>query len=433
VGLTVIAIVVVRIGLGTSSDLATAFVLLAAVPAVIAFAVVGPVVTPPVVGWIGAPLARLSGIAGRLAQRNALRNPGRTSSTAAALLIGVSLVVVIMVASGSLSSTVSRVVDETVQGDFVVSSDGGGGVSTEVAPALSALPEVATAAGVRLGVVGIVDEQQFVLAVDPGEAQEIVDLDVSEGSLDDLALGTIGVARSQAERDGVALGDELEVAFPYGGDSMVRVVAIYEGALTRNGEYLFAHTGWDPFVPPSARVDARVLVRLADDVDPDAAARVLERAIEPWPGVDVLDVGQYRDQQVGQIVSRISFLYVLLGLAVLVGLLGVANTLLLGVYERTRELGLLRTVGARRSQLASSVLQEGVVIATLGALVGVALGIVLGGFMVETLPFDDRIEVDVPILGVASIAVGAVLAGVVAGLLPAWRAARLDVLDAIAE
>jgi putative ABC transport system permease protein len=144
-------------------------------------------------------------------------------------------------------------------------------------------------------------------------------------------------------------------------------------------------------------------------------------------------VGQYRDQQVGLIVSRISFLYVLLGLALLVGLLGVANTLLLGVYERTRELGLLRTVGARRSQLASSVLQEGVVIAALGALVGVVLGVLLGGAMVETLPYDDRIEVDVPVAAVTAIAVGAVVAGVVAGLLPAWRAARLDVLDAAAE
>jgi putative ABC transport system permease protein len=427
-----LALLVVRTGLNDTSDLATAYVMIAAVPAIIAFAIVGPVVTPPLVLWLGAPLTRLSGVTGRLAQRNAVRNPGRTSSTAAALLIGVSLVVVITVASGSLASTVSRVVDQTVQGDFVISSQGGG-VSVDVAPELAALPEVADATGVRVGAVGIVDEQEFALAVDPVSAQRIVDLDVTEGSLEDVGLGSVAVARSQAQRDGVTLGDDLKVAFPYGGDTIVRVVAVYDGALTRNGEYLFSHAGWDPFVPDSSRVDVRVLVRLADGVARDHARAVIEQSAQRWPGVDVLDVGEYRDQQVGQIVSRISFLYVLLGLALIVGLLGVANTLLLGVYERTRELGLLRTVGARRGQLAAAVLQEGAVIAALGATVGVALGVALGWAMVETLPFDDRIHVDVPVLAVAAIAVGAVLAGLVAALLPAWRAGRLDVLAAAAE
>src|SRR5690606_9047871 len=145
-------------------------------------------------------------------------------------------------------------------GDFVVTSDGG--VSVDVAPTLAGLPEVDTAAGVRVGVVGIVDEQEFVLAVDPTAAQRIVELDAAEGSFDDLGPGTVAVARAQAERDGVSLGDELDVAFPYGGDTKVRVAAVYDGALTRNGEYLFSHDGWDPFVPASSRVDARVLVRL---------------------------------------------------------------------------------------------------------------------------------------------------------------------------
>ncbi len=430
--LAVLAAYIVQTAIGQASETATALVLSAAMPAIVGFAVAGPVVTPPIVASLGAPLARASGVTGRLAQRNALRNPGRTSSTAAALVIGVSLVIVITVASASLATTVGRVVDQTVQGDFVVSADGGG-VSTDVAPTLQALPEVATAAGVRVGVVGIVDGQEFVLAVDPAAVPGIVDLDVSEGDLDQLGPATIAVARSQAERDGVAIGDLLEVAFPYGGDTTVRIGAVYDRALTRNGEYLFSHAGWDPFVPVSSRVDARVLVRLADGVDRDRAAPILASALEPWPGTEVLDVGDYRDQQVSTVVSRISYLYALLGLALIIGLLGIANTLLLGVYERTRELGLLRTVGARRRQLGATVLQEAVVIAALGALVGVVLGVLLGWAMVETLPFDERVTVDVPFVMVGAIALGAVMAGVVAGLLPAWRAGRLDVLAAVAE
>ncbi len=426
------AVALVVRALGERSDAATAIVLAAAVPAVIGFAVAGPVITPPLVSWLGAPLARATGVTGRLAQRNALRNPGRTSSTAAALMIGVSLVAVIAVASASLASTVARVVEQTVQGDYVVSS-GAGGVSIDVAPTLAALPEVEAAVGVRLGTVTVDGDRQFVLAVDPAEAGGLIDLDVTEGSLDALGDGTVAVARSQAENDGVGLGDEVVVEFPFGADTTATIGAVYDRGLTRNGEYLFAHDGWDPYLPPPARIDARVLVLLADGVEADAADAVLTASLAPWPGTEVLAVGAYRDQQVDQVVSRISFLYVLLGLSLLVGLLGIANTLLLGVYERTRELGLLRTVGAQARQLGATVLQEAVVIAALGAVAGVVLGVVLGWAMVDTLRFDDRIEVTLPLVVLVGIGVGAVVAGVVAGLVPARRAGRLDVLAAVAE
>jgi putative ABC transport system permease protein len=430
--LTAVAVYLVQVAVGDPGETATALVLAAAVPAIVGFAAAGPVVAPPIVAALGAPLAALSGVTGRLAQRNALRNPGRTSSTAAALVIGVSLVVVITVASSSLATTVGRVVDQTVQGDLVVSGEGGG-VSVDVAPALGQLPEVATAAGVRVGVVGIGDRQEFVLAVDPAAVPGIVDLEVTEGELVDLEPDEVAIARSQAERDGVRLGDELEVAFPYGGDATVTVGAIYDRALTRNGEYLFSHAGWDPFVPASSRVDARVLVRLTDGTDRTRAESIISAALERWPGTEVLDVGAYRDQQVSTVVSRISYLYALLGLALVVGLLGIANTLLLGVYERTRELGLLRAVGARRRQLGAAVLQEAIVIAALGALVGVVLGVALGSAMVETLPFDDRVTVDVPFVAIVAIATAAIAAGLAAGMLPAWRAGRLEMLAAVAE
>lgn len=430
--LAVTAALIVRSAMSNASEMATVLVLLAAVPAIVGFAIAGPVLAPPLVAAVGAPLAALSGVTGRLAQRNALRNPGRTSSTAAALVIGVSLVVVIAVASSSLATTVARVVDETVQGDFVVSAERAG-LSVEIAPTLAALDEVDTAVGVRVGMVGIAGEPGFALATDPRGVSRILDLRVREGDLENLGPGQVAVARAQAERDGVGVGDELVVSFPYAPDTVVRVAAIYERALTRNGEYLFSQTAWDELMPPSSRVDARVLVVLAEGVDRAEAETALRAALEPWPGADLLDVGAYRDQQVGQVISRISYLYALLGLALIVGLLGIANTLLLGVYERTRELGLLRAVGALRRQLGTAVLQEAVVIAALGAIVGVALGVVLGWAMVETLPFDERIAVDVPVGGVALVAVGAVVAGLVAGLLPAWRAGRLDVLAAVAE
>jgi putative ABC transport system permease protein len=427
-----VAVALVRFALDADAQLAAGLVLLAVVPSIIGFAIVGPVVVPPIVNALGAPLTRATGITGRLAERNARRNPSRTSTTASALVIGVSLVCVVTVAASSLSATVSRTIDRTVVGDFVVTTDSFLGISTDVAPRLAATAGVKSAAGVRAGAVGIRDRPEFSIAVDPQAARGVVDLEVAAGSLDRLARGTVAVARPQADRDGVKVGDHIPVTFVSTGVVDHEVVAIYDRSLTRNGEYLFSHEGWDANVPPTARVDARVLVTLEPGVSREDVRPALEAVVAANPTVELLDIASYRDQQVGQVVRRISYLYALLGLALIIGVLGIANTLLLSVHERTRELGLLRTVGARAVQLSSSVLQEAVVIAALGALFGVALGVVLGWAMVQTLTFDQEVLFAVPVGWLAAIAAGSCAAGLVAGLYPARRAAKLDVLEAIA-
>jgi putative ABC transport system permease protein len=427
------AVVLVRLAFDAADDVAPGLVLAAAVPSIVAFAVVGPVLVPGLVRVLGAPLPLLTGVTGRLAQRNARRNPSRTSTTASALVIGVSLVSVITVAASSLSATVTRTIDRTVVGDFVVTTDSFLGVSPTVAPALAAVDGVAAAAGVRAGPVNVDGNDDFAIAVDPAAAQQVVDLEVRSGSLDGLGPGRLAVAAPQAERDGVQVGDVVPVRFVTGEVQDHEVVAIYDRSLTRRGEYLFSHEGWDANLPPTARVDVRVLITLDDGVDSSTVRPELEAVLEAYPTAELADIAQYRDQQVGLVVQRISYLYALLGLALIIGLLGIANTLLLSVHERTRELGLLRTVGARRRQLGGSVLQEASVIAALGALVGVTLGVVLGWAMVQTLTFDDEVLFAVPAGWLAAIAIGSCAAGVVAGLYPAWRAGRLDVLEAIAE
>jgi putative ABC transport system permease protein len=427
------AVVLIRLAFDAADDVAPGLVLAAAVPSIVAFAVVGPVLVPGLVRVIGAPLPPVTGITGRLAQRNARRNPSRTSTTASALVIGVSLVSVITVAASSLSATVSRTIERTVVGDFVVTTDSFLGVSASVAPQLAAVDGVASAAGVRAGPVNVDGDDEFAIAVDPVAAQQVVDLEVRAGSLDQLGPGRVAVAAPQADRDGVRVGDVVPVRFVTGTVEDHEVVAIYDRSLTRRGEYLFSHAGWDANIPPTARVDARVLVTLDEGVDAAAIRPALDAVLDAHPTAELADVGQYRDQQVSLVVQRISYLYALLGLALIIGLLGIANTLLLSVHERTRELGLLRTVGARRRQLGTSVLQEASVIAALGALVGVVLGVALGWAMVQTLTFDDEVLFAVPVGWLVAIGVGSCVAGVVAGLYPAWRAGRLDVLDAIAE
>ncbi len=432
-GFFVAAALLVARGLGMQSDLAVGVVVLAAVPAIVGLAVVGPVLVPPVVGVLGAPLPPVTGVSGTLARRNSVRNPARTSATACALVIGISLVCTVAVAAASLSSTVSRTVDRTTFGDLVVVGGGGGpGVPASVADELGDVPGVALATGVRAGPVSIEGRSHFALAVDPVAVGSVVDLEVTEGSLERLGRGAIAVARVQAEADGLSLGDRVRVGFLTTGEHDMEVVALYDRALTRRGEYVMSHEAWDAKVPPALRSDWRVVVQAEQGASVDDVRGAVVEAVADLPTLEVLDVAQYRDRQTGQVVERISYLYALLGLALVIGLLGIVNTLLLSVHERTREIGLLRAVGAQRSQLGSAVLQEAGVIAALGAVTGVLLGVGLGWAMVQTLQFDEELVFAVPGWSLLAIGAGSCVAGVVAGLYPAWRAGRLEVLSAVA-
>jgi putative ABC transport system permease protein len=239
------------------------------------------------------------------------------------------------------------------------------------------------------------------------------------------------VAVDRAAQDGVEVGDRLPVTFLIGGGRRidVEVVALYRRSLTRNGEYLFPLSGWDPNVVESARVDQRVLITRAPGVSPEQARSALERALADDPTAELLDVAQYRDRQVGQVTRRISYLYALLALAVIVGILGIVNTLVLSVHERAREIGLMRAVGARRWQVGAAVLQEGVLIAAPGALIGVLFGVAIGWVVVGTVRFDQEALFTVPVLWLAMVAGGSCAAGLLAAAYPAARAGRVALND----
>jgi putative ABC transport system permease protein len=440
------------------TETAPGVALLAAVPAVGGLAVAGPVIAPPVATAASAPLRWLSGVTGRLAGRNAVRNPTRTSSTACALVIGVALVSAIGVLAASLSAAVERTVDRSIAGDYVVVGNGFSGVSPALAGEIARLPEVAASVGVRAGPVGIrppaerdgtgtgtgsgeppaggpaadgPGRQEFAVAADPLALARIIELGVSDGSLERLGPGTVAVAADQAERDGVRVGDTLPLTFLIGGGRPVEaeVVAIYDRALTRNGEYLFSLAGWDPHVPESARIDQRVLIELAPGVTVPQARPALDAVIAGHPTAELLDVAQYRERQVGQVTQRISYLYALLALAVIIGVLGIVNTLVLSVHERAREIGLMRAVGALRTQVGGAVLQEAVLIAVPGAVFGVGFGVLLGAVVVRTVRFDAELPFTVPFGWLAGVALGACVAGLLAGVYPALRAGRVVLND----
>jgi putative ABC transport system permease protein len=314
------------------------------------------------------------------------------------------------------------------------------GVSPDVATRLGTLPEVARAVGVRAGPVGVgtapveggsPDRPEVGIAADPAALAAMVELDVRQGSLDRLNAGTVAVSADQARQDEVHLGDRLPLTFLIGGGRQVEmeVVAVYQRSLTRNGEYLFARSGWDANVADSARADQRVLVTLAPGVPVAQARPALERVLADHPTAELLDVAQYRDRQVGQVTRRIAYLYALLALAVLVAVLGIVNTLVLSVHERSREIGLMRAVGGRRRQMGAAVLQEAVLVAVPGAVFGVLLGVAIGRVVVGTVRFDRDIPFTLPVGWLALVAVGACLAGLLAGVYPATRAGRVVLND----
>jgi putative ABC transport system permease protein len=407
---------------------APGWALLAAVPAVGALAVAGPVLAPPVATVASAPFRWLFGITGRLAGRNAVRNPTRTSSTACALVIGVALVCAIGVLASSLSTTVEGNVDRTMAGDFMVVGGGFGGFSPAVADALRPVPGVAEVVDVRGGPLEVAGRRVPAVAADQRALGAVVPLDVSEGSLDRLGPGAIALSRDQADAAGVTVGQRVPLRFLRGQEAEAEVVAVYERSLTPSGEYLLDQAFWDANLPPSDRTDQRVLITVAPGAAPgEVQGRLVEAATAVNPAAEVLDVAGYRERQVGRVMQRITYLYALLALSVIVGVLGIVNTLLLSVHERAREIGLLRCVGTRRRQIAGAVLQEAVLIAAPGAVFGVLFGVVVGWAVVRTVRLDLEMVFVVPVRLLVIVALASGVAGLLAGLYPAWRAGRMPV------
>jgi putative ABC transport system permease protein len=410
-----------------------AYVGLGAALVFVGIAVAGPVLARPLCRVVGAPL-RWRGGTGRLAQNNAMRNPKRTSSAAAALMIGVALVALISVMASSTKDSVGALVDSSLRGDFVVGGGGqvGGqsGFSPALARRLTALPEVATASGVRSGSASINGSPTVLLAVDPQHAQALFDVDLRQGDL--TAMGAHGIAISQhaADAEHLSLGDTVTLTFPTTGVQTFVVDAVY-GARTLAGDYLLSVAAARRDF--SSQLDVEVYAKLAPGVSPAAGRKAIEGVVAAYPNATLMDRTQYKKEQEAQIDQLLGLMYGLLGLALVIALIGIANTLALSIYERTHELGLLRAVGMTRRQVRRVVRGESVLIALLGTVEGLVVGVLLGWAVVAALRSEGVSRLSVPVTLLIVVAALAVVAGVLAAAGPARRAAKLDVLRAISR
>lgn len=425
-GAVLLALGVAGIAVGLTGELVVLGA--GAVSAFLGVAALSPLISRPVARALGAPFVRR--LPGRLGRLNAMRNPRRTASTAAALMIGLALVSAVSVLGDSAKASVEEVVDGALGADLVVQQTGGGfqGFSPDLARALDALPQVARADRVRFDEARVGSDTTFVTAVPAAAVGETVSLTAVDGELDRLGATTLLMSEAEAADGGLSVGEQVPVSFARGGEQQFTLVGTYEPNELA-GPYLFELAAADSF---STRLDGSVLLRRAEGVAAGDLRGAVEQVTAAYPTVEVLDRTQFVEDQASQIDTVIDIISVLLALSVLIAVLGIVNTLALAVIERTREIGLLRAVGLARRQTRRMITVEAVIVAVFGALLGIVVGSAFGVAFQRALADEGVTGLSFPVGRLAVFVLVAAAAGVLAALLPARRAARLDVLRAIA-
>jgi putative ABC transport system permease protein len=427
-GLVLVALGIVFTAVGLAGEIALLGLGIALI--FIGVFVLGPLIARPFARIIGAPLPKLRGISGRLAQENAMRNPKRTARTAAALMMGVALVAGISVLAASIKASVRDIFDKQFTGDFVVNTNtqGFGGLPLTVAQQLNQLPEVDAAAGVQLGAAKVDGNAETLSVIDPTVAGKVFDFEFVQGSMTDLNDQSVLISKSKADSDNLKVGDSVTMTLLNGTPVTLKVAGIYKKAELAGpftvSQGMYAQSGADQY-------DFSVFIKQKAGVTDQQAEAAIKTVVAVYPNAKVQSRAQYIDEQAKQIDTFVNLIYGLLFLAVLIAAFGIANTLSLSVYERTREVGLLRAVGATRRQVRSSVRWESVITALLGAVQGIVIGILLGYAVTLALSDQGLNSFTLPIGALIIILVIAFIIGVLAAIRPARRAARLDVLRAV--
>jgi putative ABC transport system permease protein len=428
--LTIVGVALLAIGL---TKPVVALVGAGAVCVFIGVTMLAPAIVRPLAGVLGRPLARWLGTPGALGRQNSMRSPRRTAQTAAALTVGLALVSAIAVFGASLSESATSSVDQAISADILISGNGSGQLSAAVPGVAAAVPGVSGS--------NIVYRDQFefegtvatLTGVSTNDLAATVILRMTAGSPAALDAGELLIDSTTARTDHLAVGDAVPVKFAYTGPTTVRVGGIYQSnALIQS--YLVSSR----FFLAHFRNPRPGAVLLATNGGTGAAASgttveaAVTRALAPYPTAQVQTRAQFEQAQVASVNQLLGLVYALLALAVLIALIGIVNTLMLSVLERTREIGLLRAVGMRRPQVRGMIRAEAVILATFGAVIGIVVGTLMGLALVASLRQQGITETTVPVTRLVLFLILAALLGLVAASWPARRAARLDVLAAIA-
>jgi putative ABC transport system permease protein len=334
----------------------------------------------------------------------------------------------VAVFGASARASVNATLDRTVKADFILTSSTFSGFSTAAADTLRDIPDVETVSQVRQAETKIEGSTSFVSGIDPATFSQVSSLGITSGSIDTLADGGIAVYDQVANDNGWTVGDTIAVEFPATGTVDLDVVAIYEESGIA-GDYVIDLGTFSRNVRQN--LDVFVLVKSASGADTAAVQRDIESALAPFPNVEVQDQAGFRDKYASFLGQVLNLVTALLLFAVIIALFGVMNTLYLSIYERTRELGLLRAVGMGRRQTRSMVRWEAIIISVMGAVFGVVIGIAFGWALQQALAPRGFTDLGIPGGQIVFYVLLAAILGVVFAVFPARRAARLNILEAV--
>jgi putative ABC transport system permease protein len=406
-----------------------------AVCVLIAISIFAPKLVTPAARVLGAPIEKMGGLTGRLARENAQRNPSRTAVTAAALMIGLALISFVTVFASGLSSSVNKVIEDQLPGEITLQSKGGilpfpAGAITEV----QKVDGVEAASGVRYVSAKLDGDTVSISSVEPSQITKVFTIEWKDGSDSDLTGLTdrqIVIGDSAADEAGAKVGDTVTLTSQKGRKLKFEVSGIMKtDSIALAGDGIITQNAIARDF--NQRSDAVGLIKLDPGANLDQTQTAIEDTLEAknFPTVDVLNQGELKEQQKSQINGLLAMIYVLLALAVVVSLVGIVVTLILSIYERTRELGMLRAVGMSRRQVKRMVRYEAVITAVIGAVSGLIVGVIFA-FLIGIPLSGDGFELSYPIGTLVIILILTALAGVIAAIYPARKAAKLDVLEAV--
>lgn len=392
-------------------------------------------IVKPLAMAVGLPLERLRGVSGRLARENATRNPRRTASTSAALMIGVALVAFVTVFAAGLKASIDESVGVGLKGDLIVQST----IFDQALPpsatsAVQDVRDVETVSAIRFSLARVAGAGKTpVTGVDPSTIGQVFNLGWEQGSpatVRDLGTRDVLVAKDWADEHDATVGKTLELTTPTGAEVPLVVKGIYDDEAGLFADLTVANALMTSDF--NTRGNAFLMASIAPGANADAVKNATDRAIkEQYPSLEVLTKDGFIDQQFGQVDQLLLFFYVLLALTVVISLFGIVNTLALAIHERTRELGMLRAIGTSRRQIKQIVRYESVITAMIGAVLGVVLGAIFA--VLVTIPLrSEGYVISLPVIALLVLLVVGAIMGVLAAIWPARRAARLDVLRALA-
>ncbi len=419
-------LVAVVAGMRATGSSAPSLVSLGGLAVLVSAVVLSPAVVRPVLRVLGAPV-RATGPTGRIAVDNAGRNPRRTATTASALMLGLALVSAIGVLGASATASTESVIDDVLRADFIASNPSFLPLSPDVAATLATTSGVGSVSAVQAVRAGIGGSTTGLTAVDPATITTMVKLELVSGTVTGLGTDGLLVDDRTAKAEGYHLGSVVPVTFA-SGQRLLTVQGVYRSSGPFSGGVISTSTARQV----GARdLDEIVYVRVAPGADVTATRAAVEHAMAGFPNVTVQDQSQFKASIRDQVDQLLYLVYALLGLAVVIAVLGIVNTLALSVVERTREIGLLRALGMVRRQLRTVVRLESVSISVYGALLGLVIGVLFGAALQRSLADQGISVLGVPWAVLAIVLVASVVVGVLAAVWPARRAARLDVLGAI--